>query len=308
MMAAPAISIIVCTRNRVEHLAAHLPSIVEAAAACEADTEIIVVDNGSTDGTEEAVARAFPQITVLRETRPGMSIGRNTGVRASRATVVLFTDDDVEVPRDWALRLSAPLFAGVADIVVGGIRVDDSRRPPWISLWLLENFAHRPEPQAVDPDVVGASFGALRSVLVKVPFDEWLGAPPYLRHEDGFFGVQARERGFRIIGVSGEPVVHYFEPARLKKPAIHSMFVRAGSGSAYVWYHWAHGVAPRLLIKSIVFRMQRIATLPWLRRHPSDRDLKLIAKIAFVEELRRLEGTPRHYQSPEVRAQGAEGA
>ena len=146
--------------------------------------------------------------------------------------------------------------------------------------------------------------GALRSVLVEVPFDEWLGAPPYLRHEDGFFGVQAREGGFRIMGVSGEPVVHYFDPARLRRPAIHDMFVRAGSGSAYVWHHWAQGDAPHLLIKSIVFRLQRTVTLGWLRRHPSDRDLKLIAKIAFVDELRRIEGTPRHYPPPEVRVHG----
>ena len=167
-------------------------------------------------------------------------------------------------------------------------------------------FRSLPEQQAVDPDVVGANFGALRAVLIEVPFDEWLGAPPYQRHEDGFFGVQARERGFRIIGVGGEPVVHYFDPARLERSSIHNLAARAGRGSGYVWYHWAHGVAPHLFVKSVVFRLTRMASLPWLRRHQSDRDLKLVAKIAFIDELRRIEGTPRHYPPPHLRLGRAE--
>ena len=103
--AAPAIAIIVCTRDRVESLIAHLPSIVEAAAASGLDTEIIVVDNGSTDGTSDEVVRGFPSIRLVRENTPGISTARNTGVRTARAPVVLFTDDDVEVPRDWVSSL-----------------------------------------------------------------------------------------------------------------------------------------------------------------------------------------------------------
>jgi glycosyltransferase involved in cell wall biosynthesis len=48
-----------------------------------------VVDNGSTDGTAEELARAFPQVIVVQESRPGISIGDNTGGRKSRAPVIL---------------------------------------------------------------------------------------------------------------------------------------------------------------------------------------------------------------------------
>ncbi|MDT0186462.1 glycosyltransferase [Microbacterium sp. ARD31] len=297
----PAVSIVVCTRDRVSSLIARLPSIVDAASASSRDTEIIVVDNGSVDGTTKEVARRFPTVLLVHEGAPGISIARNTGVRAAKAPVILFTDDDVEVPLDWVNRLSAPLIAGAAEIVVGGISVDESLRRTWMSPWLLQNFAHYPEQQSVDPGVVGANFGALKTVLLEIPFDERLGAAPYQRHEDGFFGVQARERGFRIVGVAGDPVVHHFDPSRLQRSAIHALAARAGRGSGYIWYHWAYGVAPHLFVKSVVFRLTRIATLPWLRRHQSDRDLKLVAKIAFIDELRRIEGSPRNYPAPSVR-------
>jgi glycosyltransferase involved in cell wall biosynthesis len=283
----------------------HLPSIVEAATTSAFGTEVIVVDNGSSDGTAQTVLRTMPYVHVVVEETPGLAVARNTGVRATRAPVVLFTDDDVDVPRDWVDRMAAPLREGAAEVVVGGIRVHDSLRQPWMSPWLLQNFADYPDQKAVDPDVVGANFGALRTTLTELPFDERLGVPPYQRHEDAFFGVQVRDRGWRIVGVGGDPVVHHFDPSRLETPALRGLAAAAGRCSAYVWYHWAHGVAPHLRAKAVAFRLLRLAGLPWLRRHPSDRDLKLISAIAFVDELRRIAGTPRHYPDPSARSEKA---
>jgi glycosyltransferase involved in cell wall biosynthesis len=59
------------------------------------DIEVIVVDDGSTDGTLEA-ARAIddPRVTVLSQPNAGVSAARNTGARASRGNYVAFLDSD----------------------------------------------------------------------------------------------------------------------------------------------------------------------------------------------------------------------
>lgn len=302
-MTAPPIetSVVLCTRNRATDLDAHLHTVDAAVRGAARPAELIVVDNGSTDGTAELIRRGFPDIRLIREDTPGLATARNTGVRAARANAVLFTDDDVDVPSDWVDRMSAPLRAGSADVVVGGIRVADDLRRPWITPWMLQNLADYPRQQTVDPDVVGANFGARRSLLRVIPFDERLGVAPYQRAEDAFFGVQARELGARIIGVAGTPIAHHFDPARLESAALYKMLRAAGRCSAWVWHHWAHGNAPHLQLKSIVARARRLPGVPWLRRHPTDHDLRLVSQIAFFDELRRIADVPPHYPSPAAR-------
>ena len=55
---------------------------------------VVLVDNGSTDGTADAVERAFPEVTVLRPGRNLGAPGRTLGVQAARTELVAFADDD----------------------------------------------------------------------------------------------------------------------------------------------------------------------------------------------------------------------
>lgn len=74
-------------RTQVLTTMAHLHALPER-------PPIILVDNGSTDGTADAVERDFPAVTVLR---PGRNLGapaRTLGVRAARTPYVAFADDD----------------------------------------------------------------------------------------------------------------------------------------------------------------------------------------------------------------------
>ena len=67
--------------------------------------EVIVVDDGSTDGSVAAAAR--PSVRVVRQAHQGEAAARNAGVRASAAPIVTFLDaDDVMVPDGLAPRLS----------------------------------------------------------------------------------------------------------------------------------------------------------------------------------------------------------
>jgi glycosyltransferase involved in cell wall biosynthesis len=62
--------------------------------------EIIVVDNGSTDGTRDVV-EAFPQAMLLREAKPGSYAARNRGLEQARGKYVAFTDADCVPDARW---------------------------------------------------------------------------------------------------------------------------------------------------------------------------------------------------------------
>lgn len=62
--------------------------------------EIIVVDNASTDKTAE-IARAFPGVTVVAESRKGTNFARERGWRATSAPLVAFIDADVHLKNGW---------------------------------------------------------------------------------------------------------------------------------------------------------------------------------------------------------------
>lgn len=68
--------------------------------------EIIVVDNGSEDGTPDLLAgwaERDPRVRAVREERLGRSRALNTGLEVARGDVVLFTDDDVLVGAGWVV-------------------------------------------------------------------------------------------------------------------------------------------------------------------------------------------------------------
>jgi GT2 family glycosyltransferase len=91
------LSIIVCTRDRPQPLTQCLAQLISQTSA---PLEIIVVDN-SADRTAEGVVSRFPDVRYVHEARVGLSVARNTGVRASRGALIAFTDDDVEPKPNW---------------------------------------------------------------------------------------------------------------------------------------------------------------------------------------------------------------
>lgn len=61
------------------------------------DVEWIVVDSGSTDGTPDAIERAFPEVRVVRSENRGFAAGNNVGLRIARGRYVLLMNPDVEI-------------------------------------------------------------------------------------------------------------------------------------------------------------------------------------------------------------------
>jgi glycosyltransferase involved in cell wall biosynthesis len=96
----PAISVVVATRNRPEHIASCIASIL---ASTEIEFELLVVDQSDTNAGREAVAKLGPdsRLRWIHTDTRGLSASRNIGIAMARSPIIAFTDDDCRVPSDW---------------------------------------------------------------------------------------------------------------------------------------------------------------------------------------------------------------
>ena len=109
------ISAVIPTWNRRDLLEAALASL--AAQARRVD-EVVVVDNGSTDGSADAARRAGAQVLQLSRNW-GFSAAVNRGLDATRGEAVVVMNNDVELAPDWTGKLAAALEAGSAWFAIG---------------------------------------------------------------------------------------------------------------------------------------------------------------------------------------------
>ena len=117
------VSLVVPVRNA----ARTLPVCLEALAGLEpAPLEILLVDNGSTDGSlailhSFADRRAATPARVLEESRPGAAAARNAGIREARGDLVAFTDADCVPQAAWLRHLGGPFAEPIVGAVAGRV-------------------------------------------------------------------------------------------------------------------------------------------------------------------------------------------
>jgi O-antigen biosynthesis protein len=110
----PRVSVVVASFNGARTLPVCLDSLHRLNYP---DYEVILVDDGSTDGTA-GIAASFPKTRCLHhETNQGLSVARNTGIAASDGEIIAFTDADCRADEDWLYYLVSDLlehgFAGM---------------------------------------------------------------------------------------------------------------------------------------------------------------------------------------------------
>lgn len=110
-------SVIIPTYNRVEMIGTAVESVLShVGSTCE----VIVVDDGSTDGTSAVLARYVDQITILRQNNRGPGAARNLGIRHARGAYIAFLDsDDFWLPWTLSTYLRVIEEHGNPAIVVG---------------------------------------------------------------------------------------------------------------------------------------------------------------------------------------------
>lgn len=137
----PRLCVVLPTRNRREWAIAALESVV---GQLRPDDELIAVDNGSSDGTAEALRAWLPQRRpsgrVVVEAERGLSHARNAALREATAPIICFIDDDERADPGWiaALRTAWSEAEPRVGAIGGPMRADwRAPRPAWLADWLL---------------------------------------------------------------------------------------------------------------------------------------------------------------------------
>ncbi len=165
--------------------------------------EIIVVDDGSADSTAEMAGGHG--VTIIQQVNAGAAAARNTGTRASRGDLLLFTDADCAPAPDWVERMSAPF----ADPSVAGVKgVYRTSQTELVARFVQLEYEDRYDRMLglEQIDFVDTySAGYRREVLLSVDgFDESIA---YV--EDQELSFRLARRGHRLVFVRGAVVYHH---------------------------------------------------------------------------------------------------
>ena len=104
----PKVSVIVCSYNGGQTLEACLQSLQKIDYP---DYEVIVVDDGSTDSTQE-ILKNHPWVNAITQTNHGLSVARNVGGAAATGEILAYTDSDCMADPDWLFYLVGTLLSG----------------------------------------------------------------------------------------------------------------------------------------------------------------------------------------------------
>ncbi len=105
----PSVSLIVLNYNGRQHLNECLPSLLQLNYPRDR-LEVIVCDNGSTDGSADHVRQEFPEVRLVTLDRNhGFAQGNNLGAEQAKGDWVGFLNNDMWAPPDWLRTLVAPL-------------------------------------------------------------------------------------------------------------------------------------------------------------------------------------------------------
>ena len=131
--ALPSVSVIIPTYNCAAFLDESLGSVLPQV---QADGEVVVVDDGSTDDTTRVLGGYGERIRVVRIEHGGLAAARNAGLDAARGEWIAFHDaDDVALPDRLAFQRAFVARDPACDgVFANGARVDEAGRPlarPW---------------------------------------------------------------------------------------------------------------------------------------------------------------------------------
>jgi GT2 family glycosyltransferase len=195
-------SLVITTKNRKDDLRRAI-----ASAACQTEPlEIIVLDDGSSDGTAKMVSHEFPQVRLVRsETSIGLVAQRNRGAVIASGDLIFSIDDDAEfstpdVVGQTVREFSHPRIGAVAIPYVEPKKSDRclQRAPDTNAIWVTESF--RGTAYAVKRDIFN-QLGGFRIDIVH-------------QGEELDFCIRLLAKGWFVRLGTGDVILHYEAPRR----------------------------------------------------------------------------------------------
>lgn len=260
-------SVLIATRDRAEPLRRTLDGLAEQELSTFA-WEVVVIDNGSTDDTVRVLDELSVRLPLvhLHESRPGKNRCLNRGIDVAAGRLLVFTDDDVVLPRTWlATFLDAAKRWPEGSIFGGPIRPGfPAQTPDWIRdpdfRLAAEVFgAKSAEPEGYTAKLpYGANFALRASIFERHRFDESIGpaGQAYPQGSEYELLTRLRNEGERIVHLPAAAIEHVITSAQIEWNWLLARVVRIGRGAArlkrkrvprrlcgwiplYVRMHWA---------------------------------------------------------------------
>ena len=177
------ISIIIPTRNRCDLLGKAVRASISLAET-DGNAEVIVVDNGSTDGTKLLCDDQQRESKVFRcifDAHLGLHVGRHAGMRAAKGDILLYGDDDIEPFPTWLSAIREAFVDSTVGLVGGKCLPKFETHPPdWLSaMWSPNTQGERilgslslidlgDKNKEISPyHVYGCNFAIRRTVLLE---------------------------------------------------------------------------------------------------------------------------------------------
>lgn len=265
-------TVLICTYNRAGDLARTLEALSRLCTSVA--WEVLVADNNSSDGTAEIVRRAAERFPVpLRyvfEGRQGKSHALNTGLASSRARVIAFTDDDVDVPEGWLDAAVRPLLERTdIDYTGGPVRPAwGAPRPRWLDesgnlggTIAVKDHGDQPfifEEERKTP--LGVNMAVRRALIERIGgFRPDLGRSgrSLLGQEQAEFFYRSRRAGARGLYVPAMWLTHQVPAARLTRDYFRRWWFWKGISHARL-----HGIHGSTELGVDLSRVPRVAGVP----------------------------------------------
>jgi GT2 family glycosyltransferase len=215
------VSIIIVNWNQKKALATCLSSLKNKTAYVGYD--VIVVDNGSSDGSVQLVKEKFPWADIITLNKNyGFSIGNNKGIvyalKKNNPAYVLLLNNDTEIVQNEWLSKMVTVAEGESNVGIVGCKLIypggktqyigtkiNVKGLTWINPSTEGNLT-----EVFDVDaVLGACFLIKKEVIDKIGFLD-VGFSPFF-HEESDFCVRAKKAGYRTCMVLSVCVVHFWK-------------------------------------------------------------------------------------------------
>lgn len=196
-------TIVIVSKNRHKDLR----TAVQSAVAQTADVEVLVFDDGSSDGTSKMVREQFPEVRLLsQETSKGYIVRRNQAAKMAQGDIIVSIDDDAEFSSPHVVEQTLPYFE---HSIVGAVAI------PFIDV--------KRDPDAVKqeaPDDSGLyalnSFIGTAHAIGRDLFLDLGGYRDFFYHQNEEMDLCLRmlDRGKVVVAGHGDHVIHYKSPIR----------------------------------------------------------------------------------------------
>jgi glycosyltransferase involved in cell wall biosynthesis len=279
------LSVIIPTRDRALLLRKALLSVRQQTLPQEA-SEVIVVDNGSSDSTKAVCLEAqswFKTFLYSHASSPGLHVARHRGLKLANREILVYADDDMQAEPDW-LAAIVEAFEEADVALVGGKCIPDyeSRPPEWHrELWMTvpdgtfnvyHSLADLGESAKDIPStyVFGCNFSVTKNALIRAGGFHPDGMPKALRHLRGDGETAVSEAitnlGFRTRYAPRAAIRHFVSTQRMTLDYIYERAFSMGISDSYSLLRRTRKFGVASASRSAVHMLKKWAPLSWVNK------------------------------------------